>query len=210
MVEESSFRVCSRDHHAVFNLCSLYWRMGFGDPHIVYISNASPGCELPCEVGRSYPDFLDFRDHVKTLESLIAYGITFVSVSGKGAFPDRYEAMQIPANGMEVLGHRPVLGRSFMAADEQVGAAPVTLLAYGMWERRYGMDPSIVGKTIRVSEVPTVVIGVMGPDVNLRPLNIDMWLPLVPAGDWLKRENAGLMMFGLLALCLYLPKAAQS
>lgn len=177
----------------------LFKSMGFGDRRIVYITNSSPGCELPCEAGRSYPDFLDFRAHVKTLESLVGYSITFVSVSDKAAFPDRYEGMRISANGMDVLGHRPILGRSLIAADERVGAAPVALLAYGMWERRYGKDPSIVGRTIRVSEVPTVVIGVMGPDVSLRPMNIDMWLPLVPTVEWVKRENAGLMMFGRLA-----------
>lgn len=177
----------------------LFKSMGFGDPRIIYITNALPGCELPCETGRSYPDFLDFRAHVKTLESLVGYGITFVSVSGTAAFPDRYEAMKISANGMDVLGHKPLLGRGFITADEQVGASPVALLAYGLWERRFGKDPSIVGKTIRVSEVPTTVIGVMPPDFSLRPLDIDMWLPLMPMGDWQKRENRQLMMFGKLA-----------
>ena len=177
----------------------LFKSMGFGDPRIIYITNALPGCELPCETGRSYLDFLDFRAHVKTLESLVAYSITFVSVSGTTAFPDRYEAMKVSANGIEVLGHKPLLGRGFITADEQLGAPRVALLAYGLWEKRYGKDPAIVGKTIRVSEVPTVVVGVMGPDVNLRPLDIDMWLPLVPPVDWQKRENRQLMMFGKLA-----------
>ncbi len=177
----------------------LFKSMGFGDSRIAYVVGSQPGCELPCDVGRSYPDFLDFRAHVKTLQSLVAYSVTFVSVSDKSAFPDRYEAMQISANGLDVLGHKPLLGRGFIPADELVGAAPVAMLTYGLWERRYAKDPSIVGKTIRVSEVPTVVIGVTPQDLQLRPISVDLWLPLVPAGEWQKREYRRLMMFGRLA-----------
>src|ERR1019366_4163505 len=119
----------------------LFKSMGFGDDgRMVYLIGTRPGCELPCEDGRSYPDFLDFRAHAKKLESLDAYSITFVSVSDKSAFPDRYEAMRISANGLDVLGHKPFLGRNFIPADEQPEAAPVALLTYGLWERRYGKD----------------------------------------------------------------------
>ncbi len=178
----------------------LFKSMGFADDgRMVYLIGTRPGCELPCDDGRSYPDFLDFRAHAKTLESLVAYSIAFVSVSDQSAFPDRYEVMQISANGFEVLRHKALLGRNFIAADEQPGAARVAILTYAMWERRYGKDPSIVGKMVRVSEVPTTVIGVMPAEVQLRPLTVDLWLPLVPAGDWQRREYHRLTMFGRLA-----------
>jgi predicted permease len=178
----------------------LFKSMGFAnDPRIVYIFGTRPDCDLPCEEGRSYPDYVDFRRQAKTLESLVAYRIRFVSVSDKSDFPNRYEAMQITANGLGVLGHRPLLGRSFIPADEQPGAAPVAILAHGLWERRYGKDPAIIGKEIRLNEVPTMVIGVMPADLQMQPVDVDMWLPLAWAGESQKRENRELMMFGRLA-----------
>jgi putative ABC transport system permease protein len=173
--------------------------LGFdGKGRAVYVIGSAPGCELPCDTMRSYPDFLDFRARSKTFESLAAYTFESVQVSDKSGFPDRYEGMAMSANGFSALGQRPLLGRNFIAADEQPGAAPVVMLSYRFWQTRYGKDPSILGKTIRINEVPTVIVGVMPQEVQFRPFSLDMWLPIVPIGHWLKRENRSLMMFGRL------------
>jgi len=67
-----------------------------------------------------------------------------------------------------------------------------------LWERRYGKDPSIIGKKIRVDEVPTIVIGVMPAKMQFRT-GVDLWMPLVPTGDWEKRDYRGVVMLGRLA-----------
>jgi len=186
---------------AVFTLANavLFKTLAYeGSGHIVYILGAQPGCELPCDTGRSYPDFREFRAQAKSFEALVAYFFTSVNLSDARSLPERYFAMQISANGLSVFGQKPAAGRDFIPADERPGAAPVAMLTYALWETRYGKDPSVIGKTIRINEVPTVVIGVMPATMQFR-VHVDLWMPLVPAGDWQKREYRGLLMLGRLA-----------
>jgi predicted permease len=165
--------------------------------HIVYILGQQPGCELPCDTGRSYPDFRQFQAQAKSFEAIVAYHFLPVNLSDASS-PERYRAMQISANGFSTFGQKPVAGRDFIPADERPSAAPVAMLAYALWERRYGKDPSIIGKEMRVNEVPTMVIGVMPPKMQFRT-SADLWMPLVPTGDWQKRDYRGVMMLGRLA-----------
>lgn len=166
--------------------------------HIVYVLGQQPGCELPCDTGRSYPDFREFRAQAKSFEELVAYHFAPVNLSDASGLPERYRAMLISANGFSAFSQKPVAGRDFIPADERPDAAPVAMLAYALWERRYGKDPAVVGKQIRVNEVPTTVIGVMPPKMEFRT-GAELWMPLVPTGDWEKREYRGAMMLGRLA-----------
>ncbi len=166
--------------------------------HFVYVQGAEAGCELPCDTARSYPDFLDFRAEAKSFDALVAYAFAAVNLSDTREAPERYRAMKVTANAFSTFGQQPKLGRDFTTADERVGAAPVALLTYTLWETRYGRDASIIGKAIRVDDVPTVVIGVLGPKMQFR-VPLDLWLPLVPSGQWQKRDHRGLMMLGRLA-----------
>jgi len=100
--------------------------------HIVYILGAQPGCELPCDSGRSYPDFREFRAQAKSFEALVAYHFAPVNLSDASALPERYRAMRISANGFAALGQQPVAGRDFIPADERPDAAPVAMLAYAL------------------------------------------------------------------------------
>ena len=186
---------------AVFTLANavLFKTLPFeGGGHIVYVQGVEPGCELPCDTGRSYPDFREFREQAKSFESMMAYRFMPVSISDASGLPERYKAMQMSANGFSVFGQRPVAGRDFIPADERPGATPVAILTYALWETRYAKHASIIGRTIRVNEVPTVVVGIMPPGMQFR-VSVDLWVPLVPAGDWRKRENRALMMLGRLA-----------
>lgn len=166
--------------------------------HIVYVLGQEPGCELPCDTGRSYPDFREFRAQAKSFDALVAYHFLPVNLSDASGLPERYRAMLVSANGFAALGQKPMAGRDFIPADERADAAPVAMLAYALWDRRYGKDPSVIGKQIRVNEVSTTVIGVMPPKTQFRT-GAELWMPLVPTGDWQKREYRGAMMLGRLA-----------
>src|SRR5262249_7166658 len=98
-------------------------------------------------------------------------------------------------NLFQVIGQKPILGRDFTAEDEKVGADPVALLGYGLWERRYGKNPSIVGKTIRINEVATTVIGIMPRGFNF-PGDAELWVTLTPTPAGEKREAGGLIIAG--------------
>ena len=87
----------------------------------------------------------------------------------------------------KLVGQKPILGRDFTPSDEMPGAAPVAILSYSFWERRYGKDPAILGQAVRINGTPTAVIGIM-PEGFSFPQKLDLWVPLVPTPDVRKRD----------------------
>ena len=83
----------------------------------------------------------------------------------------------VSANIFPLIGRQPVLGRGFTAEDERPGAPHVVVLGHVVWETRYESDPTVVGRTIRVNGVPSVVIGVM-PERFGFPQIAQVWQPL--------------------------------
>lgn len=102
------------------------------------------------------------------------------------------------ANTFSLIGQRPLVGRDFTPSDERKESPAVVILGYGLWKSRFGSDPQIVGRTIKVNEVVCVVVGVM-PEGMKFPTNADMWRPLVPEADDEKRDARELGVFGRLA-----------
>ena len=90
--------------------------------------------------------------------------------------PERFHGGHVTANLFRMLGVAPAAGRDFSDDDAKPGAAATAMLAYSLWQSRYGGDPSIIGRTIRVDGNPTTVIGVM-PEHFTYPRNEDLWVP---------------------------------
>ena len=151
--------------------------------------------------GVSYPDFRDWRALTKSFDGLTAYTGQRVTISDKNGLPESYLACQMNANGFRLIGQRPSIGRDFDESDDVPGAAPVAILNNGLWQRRYGGDPNIIGRILRISGRQTTVIGVM-PRGFAFPFDADVWLPLVPtvsAAELEKREERDdLVAFGRL------------
>ena len=145
--------------------------------------------------GVSYPDFRDWKAQATSFEELAAYSGRGVNYSDKTGLPELYNASQMTANSFRAIGQQPIVGRDFTSEDEKRGAAPVAILSYGLWERRYGKDPAIVGRAVRMNDVPTTIIGVM-PSGFMFPGTSDLWMPYVPGSDSEKRESRGLIAFG--------------
>src|SRR5215469_14832988 len=184
---------------------ALSWDFGLDNrDRIVMVNSVNTGRTQ--EWGASYPDFRDFRAQVKSLAGLGAYHFTTVNLSDHSALPERYYCVQMSANGFSVVQQTPMLGRDFIVEDERPGAPPVIILAYHVWRDRYAQDSAILGKTVRVDEVPRVVIGVMPPGRRF-PEETDLWIPLVPDATLEKRDNRELMLFGRLADGVKLTKA---
>ena len=129
--------------------------------------------------GHSWAEYWDLRGEVKSIQALAAYRTVLVNWSDSNRLPERYRCVQLSANGFAVAGVKPVLGRDFLAEDEQPGAPAVVMLSYHLWQNRYGKDPSIRGKTVRVDDVLRVIIGVM-PSKMQFPEGTDLWTPLEP------------------------------
>ena len=148
--------------------------------------------------GISRLDFEDLRARTQTFSGLAAYrGGNFI-VTESGRPPERVQGVFVTANTFSLLGQEAMLGRTFSADEDQQQAAPAVLLGYGVWQSRYGGDPSIVGRVLKVSDVSCTVIGVMPEGVKF-PNNADLWRPLVPEGDDLtKRDTRNMNLFGRL------------
>jgi predicted permease len=145
--------------------------------------------------GMSYLDFRDWQAQTKTFSTLAAFSNGGSNLSGDGVAPQQSNSASITSNTFGVLVQPPLVGRDFMPADEQPGAERVTIIGYKLWKSRYAEDRNVLGKTVRIDGVPTTVVGVM-PDGMEFPNNTELWVPLVPTGDGLKRSNRFLGVFG--------------
>ena len=133
----------------------------------------------------SYLDYRDLRDQNRTFSGILAYHHDWLSLTG-GANPERIYVANVSSNFFNVLGVRPLLGRFFMADEEErEGGARYAVLSYSLWQRRYGGDLGIVGKPIELARQSGTIIGVapegfMGAMPGIRQ---DLWLPLDPLGN---------------------------
>jgi putative ABC transport system permease protein len=175
---------------------ALSWDMGLDDHERVVILNET-NTSRSQQWGLSYPDYQEFRVNMKSMEGLAAYRITAVNVNDHSKLAERYDCAQISANGLPLAGQKPVVGRDFATTDEDPGAPAAVILGYHVWRDRYALDPSIVGQTIRVDEIPRVVIGVMPPGRRF-PEETDIWTPLLRDAEHGRRDARDLMVFGRL------------
>lgn len=148
--------------------------------------------------GVSYQDVADWRA-AGSFVGLGAYSPASMLLGDESRSSEVFSGSYISWNAFRLLGIRPVLGREFHVEDDRRGAARVVVLGYSVWKTRYGSDPGIVGRTIRVNSVPAVVIGVM-PDGFRFPLVDNIWQPLalMPGLDTHARDSRALRAFGRL------------
>ena len=120
--------------------------------------------------------YYQLADRARTLDGVAAYNIGGVTLSGSGT-PERLGAIYATPSLAHVLRVRPALGRWFGEEEGVTGAPQIAVLSYGLWARRFGLDPAIVGQSIRLSGVPTQVVGVMPADFVFPDTRTDLWLP---------------------------------
>ena len=150
--------------------------------------------------GMSYLDFEDYRRATRTFSGLAAFSGSVMNVSDEGRTPERFQGPFISAPAFKLIGQRPQLGRDFLPEDDRPGASAVVVLGNGIWKNRYGSDPSIIGRSIKINDIVSTVIGVM-PEGFKFPNNADLWLPLahMPRLAEQKRDNRNVEAFGKLA-----------
>ncbi len=129
------------------------------------------------QLGVSRLDFNDWRDSSKSFAALAIFLGSSMNVSDEGRAPEQFQGVYQSANLFQLIGVRPALGRDLRPEDDHPGAAPVALLGGGIWKNRYGSDPAVIGRTIKVNSVVVTVIGIMPPDFKF-PFNTDIWIPL--------------------------------
>jgi len=124
-----------------------------------------------------------WRDHNQVFERLAAYDILGAgfNLTG-GSEPERVRGIRVSADFFPVLGVNPLLGRGFSREEDVPGGPKAAVVSHGLWQRRFGGDPALVGRAVHIGGEPHVVIGVMPPGFRFAP-EADVWRALQLAPD---------------------------
>ena len=122
-------------------------------------------------------NFLDWRAQNTSFEGIAAYGTGYETLVGTDS-AERISRATVSWDFFDVLGVEPALGRTFHAEEDLPQRTDVVVLGHGMWQRRFGGDPQILGRSITFSGVPSTVIGVMPPEIYFPNRTIEFWRPL--------------------------------
>jgi predicted permease len=130
----------------------------------------------------SYPNFLDWQRSNSSFTSIAAYRSDDFSITGSGE-AERVRVGMVSAGFFEILGVNPSRGRLFTADDDRLGTAPVALISAGLWQRKFGSAPDIVGKRITMNGSGYTVIGVVPASFQLESTNFGIKDVFVPIGE---------------------------
>jgi putative ABC transport system permease protein len=121
-------------------------------------------------------DFVDLQAQVRSMRvaAVVGNGFTF---TGQGD-PELAIGHLVSGEFFHLLGVRPALGRTFGTAEEAAGNNDVIVLSHGFWQRRFGGDPDIVGRTVTANNRSFTVLGVMNPDFSYQGARYQFWVPL--------------------------------
>jgi predicted permease len=139
----------------------------------------------------SYLDYVDLRARTRSLSGLAAHHEDYLSLTGTGQ-PQRIYVDMVSANYFEVLGVKPILGRALLPGEEEKsGSTPSAVISYGLWQSRFGADPSIIGKTIQLNRVLCTVVGVAPRDFQGCSTGIrsDLWVSLIHRAEDLRDRD---------------------
>jgi putative ABC transport system permease protein len=124
----------------------------------------------------SYLDFLDWSQQSDLFASTTAYWVGSANLSADGAEPERVPRAGVTNSFFNVLGVQPFLGRAFLPEEDKPNTITVAIISHGLWKRRFGSDPNIIGKQIQISARPMTVVGVMSPGFEY-PEQTQIWTP---------------------------------
>ncbi len=145
----------------------------------------------------SLPDFGDLRRELKSFQGLAAFRFTRFALTD-AAEPVHVQGSRASVDFFRVAGIDVVRGRSFLEGEERSGASPVALLSHGTWERRFGADPGILGRTVELDSVSHTIVGVLGPKASTGVFaELEIWTPILEEAT-ARRDERELYVLGRL------------
>ena len=147
----------------------------------VFLEHEEPGKGIASSELWSYPKFVALRDNNESFEQVATVSDQNFSVTDSEN-PERLSAEMISANYFPMLGVEAAVGRTFTAEEDQTpGAHPVALIGYGLWQRRFESDSSVIGKTISLNKVPLTIVGVLPEGFKGQKGTAEVWVPMMMA-----------------------------
>ena len=126
----------------------------------------------------AYPNYLDWKARNHSFQSMAAYSSTIYDVQS-GDQVERLSGELVSFEYFQLLGARAIQGRIFLPADTATsGTNPVALISYGLWQRQFGGDPSVIGRVLRLNESPFTVVGVLAPGFLGLSGTAEVWAPI--------------------------------
>ena len=146
---------------------------------IIYFEGKNPAAGIT-DSNISYLDFTDWSQQTDLFASTAAYWTGNADLSGDGAEPEAVPRAGVTIGFFSVLGVQPILGRAFVPEDDKPasfsgGRGTVAIISHGLWKRRFGSDPAIIGRVVQMKSRPLTVIGVMPPGFEY-PEQTQIWV----------------------------------
>ena len=128
------------------------------------------------------PNYIDLQRRNQTLSDTAAYGSWNASLTGE-AEPERLLGVRVSGNYFKMTGVTAAVGRTLEPQDEAAGSPKVVVITYGLWQRRYGGEQSIAGRTIRLNSEPYTVVGVLPKSFEFNRAAMEIAVPLAAETD---------------------------
>ena len=122
-------------------------------------------------------NYVDWRDQNHVFEAMAAITEISFNLTGVGD-PERIDGQRVSASLFPLLGVEPQLGRAFRPEEDKPSANQVVVMSYGLWQRRFGADPGIIGKPISLNGKSFTVVGVMPSTFQFPTRNDQLWVPI--------------------------------
>jgi predicted permease len=154
-------------------------------------------------------NYVDWKQRSHSFEEIgVSRDLRPVDLTGNGE-PEAITGYRFAHSMFQVLDVPPLMGRTFSEAEDSTAHAPVVVISYRLWDRRFHRDPNIVGKSITLNGTPHAVIGVMPQDFR-QPQNAELWLPLdMDPASYQDREKFDLRLLGRLRPAVSMQQASE-
>ena len=176
---------------AIFSLVSsvILQALPFPQPErLVMVWNDLRSTGGPARTEPTLAQFVDWRERSTSFDDLAVYLSLDYNLTGDGE-PERLAGVRTTTNLFATLGLQPVLGRTFVAEDEGPDALPVAVVSTTLWQRRFGADPGLVGRTITLDGLRRTVIGIVPPDFRYPNPETSVWVPAAFTPDELAQRG---------------------
>jgi putative ABC transport system permease protein len=122
-------------------------------------------------------NYIDWRDQNRVFENMAAIARASFNLTGAGE-PEKVDGRSVSASLFPLLGVEPQLGRVFLPEEDQAGANRVVIMSHGLWQRRFGSDMNIIGKSLSLNGESVTVVGVMPPHFQFPSREDELWVPI--------------------------------
>jgi putative ABC transport system permease protein len=176
---------------AIFSVIDAVLLRPLPYPNAKYLVRVEERHEGWTATGISYANFLDLKNNSQSLSDVAAMRWWTANLADGGE-PESVQSALVSAEYFSALGIQPFLGRVFTAEEDQPGKDNVILIAHGLWQRRYGSNPQVIGRNIKVNDELRTIIGIMPPGFR-EPFHCEIWAPLVATGDLATNRRSHLL-----------------